>query len=70
MMGMLERLTDHVSVSHYDMVLAAIPSVFVVGILVGNVLSLPTNVAIAGASLAASLALADALFVHPPTASE
>jgi hypothetical protein len=41
--------------------------VFLIAILVGNLLSLPATVAVGGASLVASLALADALFVHPPT---
>jgi hypothetical protein len=63
----LETLAKHASVSRYDLVLAAIPSVFLIAILVGNLLSLPATVAVGGASLVASLALADALFVHPPT---
>lgn len=61
-----ESPTDQLSVSRYDLVLAAIPSVFVVAVLAGNLLSVPPNVAVGAASLVATLALADALFVNPP----
>jgi hypothetical protein len=57
---------DHLPLSRYDLVLAAIPSVFVVAVLVGNLLSLPPTTAVAGAALAAGVALVDALFVNPP----
>lgn len=69
-MGLLGRLHSAGSVSRYDLVLAAIPSVFVVAVLVGNLFSVPASVAVAGASLAASLALVDALFVNPPVPEE
>jgi hypothetical protein len=65
-MGRNERPTDLVSVSHYDLVLAAIPSVFVMAVLAGHLFAVPANVAVAAASLVATLALADALFINPP----
>ena len=53
--------------SRYDLVLAVIPSVFIVAVLLGHLLSVSARVAVAGASLVAVLALVDALFINPPT---
>lgn len=68
MPGAIDRLVERSSVTYYDLVLAVIPSVFVVAVLVGAVFSVPAETAITGASVAAALALADALFVNPPVA--
>jgi membrane protein YdbS with pleckstrin-like domain len=65
-MNGIGRLTDRLSVSHYDLVLAAIPSVFVLAVLAGNLLFVSANVAVAAAAVVATLALVDALFVNPP----
>lgn len=65
-MGRFGQLLSTGSVSHYDLMLAVIPSVFLIAVLVGNLLSLPASVAVAGGSLVTSLALVDALFVNPP----
>lgn len=70
MMDITDGLLEGAQVSHYDLVLAVIPSVFVVAVLAGNLLSVPAHIAVAGASLVASLALADALFVHPPVSGD
>lgn len=52
--------------TRYDLVLAIIPSVFIVAVLIGHVLSLPPRLSVFGASLLGALAVADALFVNPP----
>jgi len=63
-----ERSTIDVlsGITRHDLVLAIIPSAFVVAMLVGRALSLSTEAAIATASLVGALALVDALFLHPP----
>jgi hypothetical protein len=58
------------SVSRYDLVLAVIPSVFVVSVLIGHLLSLSAQASIGVASLIGALAVADALFVNPPGTGE
>jgi hypothetical protein len=52
--------------TRHDLVLAVIPSAFVVAMLVGTVLSLSTRASVLLGSLVGALALADALFVNPP----
>jgi hypothetical protein len=58
------------SLSRHDLVLAVIPSVFVVSILVGHLLSLSAQASIGVASLVGALAVVDALFVNPPGTGE
>lgn len=58
------------AISRYDLVLAVIPSVFVMAVLVGHLLSLSVQASIAVASLVGALAVVDALFVNPPGAGE
>lgn len=58
--------TGSVAVTRHDLVLAVIPSVFVVSILVGHLLSLSVQASIGVASLLGALAVTDALFVNPP----
>jgi hypothetical protein len=53
-------------VSRHDLVLAVIPSAFVVALLVGQFLSLSARTTLAVASLVGMAVLLDALFVHPP----
>lgn len=70
MLEQLERLRLRFAVSRYDLVLAAIPSVFVIAVLAGNLLSVSAETAIAAASLVGALAVLDAMFVHPPVSHE
>lgn len=69
MRGTIDRLAKRLPVSYYDLVLAVIPAVFVVAVLLGELLAVPAETAIAGASIAAALALVDALFLNPPIAN-
>jgi len=55
------------AVSRHDLVLAVIPSVFVMAILVGHLLSLSVQTSIWVASLLGALVVIDALFVNPPS---
>ena len=57
---------DHVPVTRYDLVLAAIPSAFVAAVLAAHLLSVPVQTALTGASAVGALALIDALFLNPP----
>lgn len=54
------------SLSRYDLLLAFIPTAFIVSILLGSLLSLGLQSALAGASLVGAIALVDALFLNPP----
>lgn len=54
----------------YDLVLAVIPSAFIIALFVGQLLSLPVRVSTLVAAVVAGLAVYDALFVHPPTGSD
>ncbi len=54
------------SLSRYDLLLAFMPTVFLVSIVVGNLLSIGVQTAFTGASLVGVIALVDALFLHPP----
>lgn len=60
------RSAGPVSLSRYDLVLAVIPSAFLVALLLGHVLAIPARTALFGASVVGGLALFDALFVNPP----
>lgn len=57
-----------VSLSRYDLVLAVIPTAFVVAVLASHLLSVPPRTLIVAASLVAALAVVDGLFFNPPTA--
>lgn len=54
------------SVSRYDLVLAVIPTAFVVAILLAHLLGIPAQSALVGASIIGAIALVDGLFRHPP----
>jgi len=54
------------SLSRYDLLLAFMPTVFLVSVLVGRVLSLGVETTLTGASVVGAVALVDALFLHPP----
>lgn len=54
------------ALTRYDLVLAIIPTVFLVAVLVGQLLSIPTQVALAGAAVLGAFAVCDALFLNPP----
>lgn len=53
-------------VTRYDLLLALVPAVFVVGVVASHLASLPPRVGLAGASLVAGLAVVDGLFRNPP----
>ena len=52
--------------TRYDLVLAVIPSAFVVAMLVGHLLSLSVEASAVVASVVGVLALLDGLFLNPP----
>jgi hypothetical protein len=55
------------SPTRHDLVLAVIPAVFVFTLVAAVVLGFSFQAAIAGASLVGTVAVVDALFLHPPT---
>ena len=61
------RLTN--GLSRHDLVLTAIPTVFLAAVLVGHVAPVPVQSAITGASVAAAV-VADARFLNPPRGRE
>lgn len=52
--------------TRYDLVLAFMPTVFIVAILASYLLAVPLRVALVGASLVGIASLVDALFRNPP----
>ncbi|MDZ7701756.1 MAG: hypothetical protein U5J98_06640 [Halobacteriales archaeon] len=52
--------------SRYDLVLAAIPSAFLVAALLGVTLDVGRIAAVGAAAAFSALAVLDALFLHPP----
>lgn len=52
--------------TRYDLLLAVVPAVFVVGVVASHLASLSPRAGLAGASLVAGLAVFDALFRNPP----
>lgn len=52
--------------SRYDLVLAVVPVAFLLALLVGGVVGVPTRVAVTTAAAVAALALIDGLFLNPP----
>jgi hypothetical protein len=54
------------SATRYDLLLAVVPAVFLVGVVASHLASLPPRTGLAGASLVAGLAVVDALFRNPP----
>lgn len=65
----LGAFVDQLLGSRYDLVLAVIPTAFVVALLVENLLSVSARVALVSASVVGALAVLDALFLNPPTGS-
>lgn len=63
----VDRLNVRRRVSRYDLVLAVIPTAFLVAGLLGQFVSAPTHVVLTGATVVGALALVDGLFVNPPT---
>lgn len=55
-----------ISLSRYDLVLAIIPSAFVLSLLVGVLLSAPMELTLLPAAMVGTVVLADALFLNPP----
>jgi hypothetical protein len=56
--------------SRYDIVLAVIPTIFVIAILLGHLVSVSLQTAVAFGSLLGVVAVVDALFVNPPRPGE
>ncbi|MFC7076446.1 hypothetical protein [Haloarcula halophila] len=50
-----------------DLVLALIPVVFLTTVLLAELVGIPLRTALIGASLVGTVAVADALFLNPPT---
>jgi len=72
MIGAVDRIRtflSNASLSHYDLVLAVIPSAFVLAVLLGHLLSVPPRIAFAGAAAVAAMAMIDGLFRNPPESS-
>ncbi|QLK27500.1 hypothetical protein HYG81_07840 [Natrinema zhouii] len=62
------RVADRFStIDRYDLLLGLIPMAFAVAGLVGRLFGLPTEAALVGGVVIASLALLDGLVVRPPT---
>jgi hypothetical protein len=58
------------SLTRYDLVLAIIPSVFLMSLLVGQTLSISMPTVLLGAGLVGVLTVTDALFLNPPNGSQ
>ena len=54
--------------SRYDLLLAAMPLVFAVGLVVYAVAPVPMHVAVGGGAALSGLLLIDAFYLNPPTA--
>ena len=54
-------------VSYYDLVLLAVPSVLLVGIVAAATLSIPFHLGITVASIVSASFIADAMFNRPPS---
>jgi hypothetical protein len=52
--------------SRYDLVLAAIPAAFLLGLLAGQFLPVPTRSGLTAASVVSAALIADGLFRRPP----
>jgi len=64
----VSRTTDGATVvSRYDLVLAVVPVALLLGLAAGLLSSIPLHAAMAVGSLVGAAAVADALFVDPPT---
>lgn len=61
-----ENRTEDRRFSRYDLLLLAIPAVFLLAFVGSTVSSLSLSALMAGASLVGALAVADGLFVNPP----
>ena len=64
--GTVERTDARRRFSRYDLILAAIPTAFLLAVVAGRFLSIPTHVVLTGATGVGVLALVDGLFVNPP----
>lgn len=66
MLSDIDERTDATRLSRYDVVLAVIPTVFLLAGVATQVLSASLPVVLSGAGGVAALALFDAMFVNPP----
>lgn len=55
------------TLSRYDLVLAVIPAAFLVALLVSVAFSIPLRTVLVAGSLVGAFALADSLYLNPPT---
>lgn len=62
-----EHSTADRSLSRYDLLLLVIPAAFLLALAGSTVSGLPTSALLAGASVVGALAVADGLFVNPPS---
>lgn len=53
--------------SRYDLLLGAIPTVFILTVVAATLLAVPFHAAVATAALLSLVLLADGLYVNPPT---
>ena len=60
------RTARGVGVSRYDLVLAVIPAAFLLSMLAGHLLSVPTRTALVAGAAVGLLAMMDGLFRNPP----
>jgi hypothetical protein len=63
----LPRNRERTTLSRYDLVLAVIPAAFLLGLLAAASLSIPLETTLPASSLIGVLALADTLYLNPPT---
>jgi uncharacterized membrane protein len=61
-----DRTLTTSTLTRYDLVLAVIPSAFIVAMLLGHVFSLSVEASAVVASVVGMLALLDGLFLNPP----
>lgn len=66
--GIVRRVCESgaASLSRYDLVLAVVPAAFLLGLLAGQVLPVPTRSGLTAASVVGAALIADGLFRRPP----
>ena len=60
------RTARETGVSRYDLVLAVIPAAFLLSMLAGHLLSIPSRTALVAGAAVGLLAMMDGLFRNPP----
>lgn len=54
------------SLTRYDLILLGVPTCYLVALLIGVTLDMPTTVSLGGGSILGAVLLGDALFRNPP----